>query len=544
MTRELILTGGSYKWTTLEHNGILFPAEYEPHNIPLKFSDKFVKLKSKEEECAMLYAKYIKSEYILNKTFNKNFWNDWKKILGKTHEITNLEQCDFTEYYNKILLDKQIQKNIIVTFKGDDDIENNINRLSYNITKDDEDKYKTALVDGIIQPVGNYKMEPPGIFLGRGNNPKIGKIKPRIYPEDVTLNIGKEAPIPKTLDGHKWGKIIHDRHVEWLCSWKDMITGKIKYLWLGAHSNFKITSDTEKFDLARKLKKKIDYIRSENQKNLLNDNIKIKQIATAFYFIDKFALRVGGEKGEDTADTVGVTTLRKEHVKLLENNVIELDFLGKDSVRYYNKLEVDDIIFKNVRFFLENKNNNEELFDSINSNDVNKYLQEYMKDLTAKVFRTYNASYLFQKEIKKIYTKYDNNTDINILIDEYNKANAFIAKKLNHQKNIGKNYKDQVDKINEKIKNIKTKIKKEKENNNNKDKIEKLNNKLKKYQSKKELKQELKNVSLGTSKQNYIDPRISVGFIKKYDIPIEKIFNKALQTKFNWALSVDSDYIF
>jgi DNA topoisomerase-1 len=92
--------------------------------------------------------------------------------------------------------------------------------------------------------------------LGRGDNPKIGKLKKRIYPEDIIINIGKDAIIPESLPGHSWGKIIHDRHVEWLASWKDTITGKTKYVWLGAQSDFKASSDQQKFDLARKLKKK------------------------------------------------------------------------------------------------------------------------------------------------------------------------------------------------------------------------------------------------------------------------------------------------
>ena len=92
-------------------------------------------------------------------------------------------------------------------------------------------------------------------------------------------------------------------------------------------------------------------------------------------------------------------------MNLLENNIIELDFLGKDSVRYYNKLQVNEIIYKNVKEFMEGKNKNEDVFDFIIPNDINKYLQQFMQNLTAKVFRTYNASYLFYKELKKISRK-------------------------------------------------------------------------------------------------------------------------------------------
>ena len=44
-------------------------------------------------------------------------------------------------------------------------------------------------------------------------------------------------------------------------------------------------------------------------------------------------MRVGDEKDPDEADTVGATTLRKEHVTLTSNS-IKFDFLGKDSVRW------------------------------------------------------------------------------------------------------------------------------------------------------------------------------------------------------------------
>src|SRR5204862_5914394 len=134
---------------------------------------------------------------------------------------------------------------------------------------------------------------------------------------------------------------------------------------------------------------------------------KTKQNATALYFIDKLALRVGNEKGEDASDTVGVTSLRCEHIQLLDDFYIKLDFLGKDSVRYVNKIRVDPQIYNNLYDFTKNKSGSAQLFDKIIPNDVNKYLQNFMKGLTAKVFRTYNATYLFQKELKKLSKKMD-----------------------------------------------------------------------------------------------------------------------------------------
>jgi len=36
--------------------------------------------------------------------------------------------------------------------------------------------------------------------------------------------------------------------------------------------------------------------------------------------------------------------------------------------------------------------------------------------------------------------------------------------------------------------------------------------------------------------QNYIDPRLTVVFAKKFDVPIERFFSKTLRDKFNWAI--------
>ena len=53
------------------------------------------------------------------------------------------------------------------------------------------DKYGTCIMDGHKQKVGNYRVEPPGLFRGRGDHPKQGKLKTRLKPEDIIINIGK-----------------------------------------------------------------------------------------------------------------------------------------------------------------------------------------------------------------------------------------------------------------------------------------------------------------------------------------------------------------
>jgi DNA topoisomerase-1 len=541
--------GNNLLWNTLTHNGVLFPPEYEYKKIPIILNGKEIILNKEAEEALLFYIKYLDSEYIKSNRFTKNFWHDFKRLLKIDEKISNITDIDmkyFIEYQNNLQLEKEKKTK-------EDKIKEK------ELALKEEEQYKIAFVDGKEQPVGNFRIEPPGIFLGRGCHPKLGKIKKRIYPEDITINIGRGERVPIATDGRKWKEIIHDKTVLWLASWKDNITEKTKYVRLGDKSDFKSESDRNKFELARKLKKKISEIRKYNESNLSNDNLKIRQLATALYFIENFSLRVGNEKNKDEADTVGVSSLRVEHINLLENNKIKLDFLGKDSVRYVNKIEVTDQIYENLKYFSQNKNKKDGLFDKISPSDLNSYLQDFMKHLTSKVFRTMNASKLFQKEINKINNKFQNESDdsnkINLILNEFNKANAKVALMCNHQKNINRNYKDSLIKINDKIKDIKKKRrdyenKKELLKQKGKDtkavrknliKIELL---LKTIKSKKNLKIEMKNVSLGTSKINYIDPRITISFMKRHNIDINKLFTKTLQEKFSWALDVDENFIF
>jgi DNA topoisomerase-1 len=529
---------GDKKWSSFIHSGVMFPDLYVPHGIPVVYNGIEVPLPPLAEEYATLYARYLNTEYIKSKTFKKNFFKSWKPtIKNLSVPIDNLDLCDFSLIAS--YLEKQKEKKKLQAKSTDNS---------------SEDKFKTAQVDGKPQPVGNYKMEPPGIFIGRGCHPKLGTIKTRIEPKDVILNLSKDAPIPPMppmYTGSKWKKIVHDNKAEWLAAWKDTITGKTKYVWLGAKSDFKAKSDEEKFNKARKLVKLINKIRQTNRTNLESQDIRVAQLATALYFIDKLALRVGNEKGEDQADTVGVTSLRYEHVTAKPVNRIKLDFLGKDSVRYVNEIEVEPQIYINIEKFLNGKSKGDDLFETITSADLNEYLKTFDDDLTAKVFRTFNASYVFEQELKEItakYKSYDKSDKLNLLLTMFNKANAKVAMLCNHQKNVSKGFEESVDKINTKIKEYKTKLeeldRESEPTESQKKKIKKLKEYIKSQRHKKDLKLELKNISLGTSKTNYIDPRITVAFLKTHEIPVEKIFSTTLKEKFFWAFEVNADWKF
>ena len=76
-------------------------------------------------------------------------------------------------------------------------------------------------------------------------------------------------------------------------------------------------------------------------------------------------------------------------------------------------------------------------------------------------------------------------------------------------------------------------------------KLKKLVEALRKLEMQVTDKEENKDIALGTSKLNYLDPRISVAWCKKHSVPIEKIYSKTQRDKFRWAIDMaTSEYHF
>jgi len=59
-------------------------------------------------------------------------------------------------------------------------------------------------------------------------------------------------------------------------------------------------------------------------------------------------------------------------------------------------------------------------------------------------------------------------------------------------------------------------------------KITQTNAKIEKMQRDMRTKEDLKTVALGTSKINYLDPRITVAWCKRHEVPIEKVLASSL----------------
>ena len=111
--------GDKTKWTTLEHNGILFPAEYVPHGIPLLYDGTEIPLAHDAEEVASMWATMLETavDFTRNPTFAKNFFRDFRALLPKDSPIKELSKCDFDRMKKHLTHERETTKLIRKTDK-------------------------------------------------------------------------------------------------------------------------------------------------------------------------------------------------------------------------------------------------------------------------------------------------------------------------------------------------------------------------------------------------------------------------------------------
>jgi len=523
------------KWDTLVHNGPYFTHIMEPykaHGAPLVYDGKNYKLSPAEERIANFYARRIISEEAGNvvakltedAVFNKNFWTDFKKYLSPEHKkiFKDFKKLDFSKIVNKLMQQKELDKQMTAAQK-------NIKKVRTAERKQD---YGYAVINGVKEPVGNFTIEPAAIFYGRGENPKRGKIKRDIDPEEVTINV-QEGVTVKPPAGHNWKNVIHDHKAAWIANWKDPISNENKYVYLGAEGQLKGKSDYIKYEKARKLNKFLENVRKKYTADITSRVRKLKQLGTVLYFIDNYGLRVGNEKDESETDTVGASTLRVEHVKLKPPKTVVFDFLGKDSIRYYKELEVTPDVYHNVELFLKSKKPTDPLFNLISATDINNYLKTFDKDFSAKVFRTRLASTIMSNALNELRIKETATADEKKKM--FTKANIKVAEVLNHQRTVSAKAKELIKKYEQELKDLRKLLRDTKASGKSTKAIE---TRIQKKKDQIENKKDTLNVAITTSLTNYIDPRIVVGWAKKNEMTIPKVYTATLQRKFKWAIDM------
>eukprot|EP00466_Bigelowiella_natans_P014742 jgi/Bigna1/85396/estExt_fgenesh1_pg.C_30427 len=683
------------KWShQLEHNGLMLAPEYQPHGVRPLYEGVAVELNTPAEEMATKFAEILFSEqqgatsrYSESPVFRKNMFEDWKVILGQDHPIESLDLVDF-----------QPLVALLESRKAERDSRTKEEKRALREEKKREKEilnsiFGYALVDGMLEKVAGYMVEGPGWFRGRGDHKMSGRWKRRLYPRDVVLNICEGVPVPRppmpssissSSSLWRWGGVSHNHNGSYIARWNDPIAAvagkkKDKFIFLDATSSVKSASDQNKFETARKLRNKIKNIRKDVLKKLSSPH----------------------PDPEISADTVGVCTLRVEHMSLTtsikgggggdrpsnnslaaaatefndsgdaggreEGYYLALDFLGKDAMQYTRSVEVPKKVFESLQSCFitsgggaaaaatddtvkaHHKAPKDQFFEYVTPQILNKYFKDQMPGLTAKVFRTYNASALLQAELARPSSEtarsilaqlskkkrkggqtsaHDNSSssssssstvgmeknssgaktassssnkigesrskgskkntssttttssigsreaaaDRKLLRQYYDFCHKEVAVLCNHLRTTPKSFDKSVSRLKERLKSQKwwlqmleiernealcheTTPRATRRNRKNEPAVKKARrletidmailkqrNAIYTLERQIDFRKQSKEIALGTSRTNYIDPRITVAWCKRNDVPVERSFPKALLRRFEWALDTKSSF--
>jgi DNA topoisomerase-1 len=291
---------------------------------------------------------------------------------------------------------------------------------------------------------------------------------------------------------------------------------------------------------------------------------------------------------------VGATTLRPEHVTLRPDGTAEFRFLGKDSVLWHKRIELSDVVHRNLEELLRtarpsNSNRNgapghpsrerPQIFPDISSRNVNDYLSGILPGLTAKVFRTHHATIAVRESLSGAGVEASDPEYVKW--ETANLANLEAAMLCNHTKQepaswprSRQRYKERQRKASERVGNYRERVqnyrealaalrkearekvqeaspaKREKVKARYDKRIGTAERRLERAQGMLErariaegkvkaqasIAAKKRTWNLGTSLKSYIDPRVYYewGQQVEYDV-IERYYPKALRRKFAWV---------
>ncbi len=420
----------------LIHNGIFIP-KYEWKRLHISVKNRRIALTPKQEEMAIAWVKKLGTEYVKDRVFVRNFFKDFCRALGIKGRV-NPEDFDFSEIIEYVEEEKRRKENLT------DEEKKRLREERKALREALKERYGYAIVDGVKMEISNYVAEPSCIFMGRGKHPKRGRWKEGPSEEDIELNLSPDAPKPPG----RWKRILWEPDVMWIARWRDKLTGKMKYVWLSENSKLKQIREIEKFNKAMELKWKIGEVKKHILKGLYDKDQLRRKTATVCYLIDRLKIRVGDEKDPEEADTVGASSLRPEHIRFERDGKVIFNFLGKDSVPHTFKVELPEIVIKNLKEFSANAKS--AIFDGVNSKRVSEFLDEVAPGLSAKVFRTYYASKAVEDKLENTPVKREDPDYIKKYVATM--ANLEAAKICNHKRKIPKTWRLSLKKMEERLK--------------------------------------------------------------------------------------------
>ncbi len=299
------------KFTTLEHNGPVFPKEYEYRgNIEVAGSV----LNELAEEQFIAYCRLAETDYVKDKVFVKNFYSCLKmNINAAQKKLAFPNDWPVNKVFNMLQEEKEAKKAYRKAHPEEVEAEK-------KAREELKEQFGFAYIDGVKQPLGVFQIEPAGILMARGANPKKGMWKCKTLPEDITINyIGNMKNAPKAPAGHSWKEVVSNNNAFETVQYKTKLADGTEYshkrCTFGSTSNTKVSADKKKFAKAANLIKNWDKVERHIRKGLKSSDSTVKETALLAYIIMKTGIRVGSR--EEANNVVGASTLKVSNAQVI-----------------------------------------------------------------------------------------------------------------------------------------------------------------------------------------------------------------------------------
>lgn len=183
--------------------------------------------------------------------------------------------------------------------------------------------------------------------------------------------------------------------------------GKLQYLY---HPDFRNRQDRHKFEKVERLGERLAAFRRATSEHIAQEGWgREKVLAVVVRLINELYFRVGSPEGVEKYRTYGITTLRKQHVRVEPDGSLRFSFDGKHHV-HHRVVLVDERLGSLVAELKAHRGgpmfsylNGDGGWHALRGKDVNQYLKSILgPEFTAKDFRTWHGTLIVAKELAKI----------------------------------------------------------------------------------------------------------------------------------------------
>jgi DNA topoisomerase-1 len=457
---------------------------------------------------------FYKGKLLGSREAAENFWADWSALLpkaaqGQLRSLDDLAAADLSSVMDAV-------------YKGKD----------AKGGEEDAARYGVAWVDGKAQPIRPFGVDRPGVFVGVTRYKAMtGRLRPRITSREVTLNIGAGERAPKG----PWKEVIHNPYVDWIASWRDPLTGLLKYARFAPKSSLEGESAEARFDLAREASLAIPRIARRSVALMTRPgeaNRRSRHVGACLWLIGVMGMRIGAGVVAESAMAFGASTLLARHVSLARGGKgIRFEFPGKDGVPYVRTVRepaslVEVLADASSRrgAGMGRKRADDILLDALPSKKLRGEWDTIFpgKRVTSKVLRTSHASMIYDREVKSLLgggvslkdALYIANVKVALFCNHRRKAKE--SSQPEKQENTEKKHEQDLAKAEAMLAAYKPDVAKIREHI------------VKPY-----------GLLLSTSQTSYIDPRITVSACKRANAPIERCVADSWASKtpasFSWV---------